>query len=709
MATQSKKKPASGGGRKAATEPRVQDFKQFSGCNFELSPRDWESTYERDNDQTDLMQNYMVLQNNCAIANNNTIETRNNIVELLGAPANKQLNGVSLLVDDFMFAATTDGGLYRRRLPEDGSPTIWYQMTMTDKNGTYDTTITELAYGDNKLIAMTADMDIYTGDISGTTLSNAKFINNPSALTSSNLVARGTLAFSTSMTETNCYRVGLAYTYVNKYGPTAVSGQLVVYCNTPVSEWHSGCYLQLTGTAPTNYDILALELYYVVDNASELQFATRYDFPSQDGGSYTFNWIGYLTDVSSWPMANLTAPTTNYTRGVPASRCTMIDGRFYFWGGEQPERLYIGGNPGNLFSISSGTGGGYVDVEPGSGLRIRVVTKYKTQSGNSIVTMLTDSANSTKEQRFNLVENSIALSSEQSMKSWQAEQVAGAVGCKSYDGGLVCEDGIYAVSRYGLALTTLTMDYNSQIRTNYVSDPVKPAFTNAYGYALTNAHLLDADGILYCAFGSGRDEVDNVLFCYDIDKKAWYTYTIEVEDPILNLIHVDSDQHREGIGIVTKSMIYMLPTTFNDGPTDEATFPFLLESGMIGTTQPLQNWHHVTQLEFNFDYFIGDAVIEIVCIDQFGRKVITKKHMHYHRTQYNLTEFVRVDLKVESYKIRIKGKAKFRLVHFMTKLFAMSSRQGIVYGFDRRQSLHSLGDIQPYFKCYNDVRDAIFV
>jgi hypothetical protein len=219
--------------------------------------------------------------------------------------------------------------------------------------------------------------------------------------------------------------------------------------------------------------------------------------------------------TSMWPTANLVAPTENYTKGAPSRKGVVIDGRMYFWGdGINPQRLYIGGNPGNLLSVSPGTGGGFVDVEPGSGVEIRHVCKYKTQSGSSIVTMLCDSEHSRSEQRFNLVENSISLSNEQSMKSWQAEQVSGAVGCKSYDGAIVCQDGLYAVNRYGLALTTMTMEYNSQIRTTYVSDAIKCVFTDdSMNDRLRKAVIIECDGVIYMACGKDGNELDSLLFC----------------------------------------------------------------------------------------------------------------------------------------------------------------------------------------------------
>ena len=37
----SSKQRSQGGGRKANSEPRLQVFKEFGGCNFELSPREF--------------------------------------------------------------------------------------------------------------------------------------------------------------------------------------------------------------------------------------------------------------------------------------------------------------------------------------------------------------------------------------------------------------------------------------------------------------------------------------------------------------------------------------------------------------------------------------------------------------------------------------------------------------------------------------------
>lgn len=706
------KKRAQGGGRTPNSEPRQQVFKEFGGCNFQLSPRDFTLGKEVHEEQSDLMLNYVVVQNNASIADNKTIETRNNIVKLFDAPEGKEFTKASILINGNLFMGLDDGSLVYGEL---GSNT-WTNVLFTGMVYAYHHW-TSFAYVDDQIVGLTEENKIWFGNLNdgepryNMSVSSIVKVNPPQAFTSQNFRARGSLRIDTRATEpTDAYpfRISVKACYVNKCGPTECGPEFTFYASAPLDEWHSGQYVSISGSTGTEIGVEAIEFFYNVGNSQSYQFAGRFDFPTRNGGSWVFDWLGYLDETSMWPIANLVAPTENYTEGPDAKHITCIDGRVYFWGGdEKPERLWIGGNAGNIFSVSPGTGGGYVDVEPGTGQEIRVVTKYKTQSGNSIVTMLCDSKNSSREQRYNLVENSITISNEQSMKAWQAEQVAGAVGCKSFRGGIVCEDGLYSVSRYGLALTTMTMEYNSQIRANYVSGPVRPAFTNPLGTALKDAILLECDGVIYLAFGAPDQTIDNLLFCYDIDLKAWWTITLDVDEPIIDMLHIDYEGHREGIGIVTAHHVYMLPLTQDDQLDDDPTFETVIQTGELSTAQPQQNWIYLSQLEFRFDYFVGDLNIYLVGIDQFGRKIMTRKRIMRSDPEFDMAEFMRVDLRLQSYQIRIEGTARFRLTHFIAKLYTMPSRLGLVWGFDDSQSYRYKGDIHPTFEDYNDIKRAI--
>lgn len=697
------KKPAAGGGRTANSEPRIQTFTQFGGCNFQLSPRDFQ--YDTgENDQSDLMMNFMVVQNNCRLTENKTFETRQNIEELFEAPAGEELTDICALVQDELYVATKSKKVVYGKLGE----TLSGRVDVRDVDGEEkDGTWTFLGYADDQLVGMTKGRQLWTAPLGTHSLENAKTVPTPPALAYSDVKAGGSLKISPSITADCPFRITLRYTHLNKYGPTLPSPALVLFASKPTTEWSGSAYLTISKTAPSGYGIVAVELYYTEDEYQDPAFLARVDLASRDGGQWTYNWTGYLFDTSMWTIANLSMPTENYTPGVPASKMTQQDGRLYFWGGDPEYRLWIGGNPGNLFSVSTGVGGGFCDVEPGTGQTIRVVSKYKTQSGNAIITVMCDNPNSTKEYRHNLLENNITLSNEQSTKGWQTEKISNTVGCKSYYGAGVWGDGLYAVSRYGLALTTMTMEYNSQIRVQYVSGPIEPAFVQKYGNQLAGSVLLCANDVIYMTFGAPDGTMDNVVFCYDINLKAWWTYSLDVDEPILNMIHIDHQDHREGIGIVTPKHVYLLPTTQLAMPDVLPTFDVLIETGELGNVQPLQNMLHLTQMEFRFDWFIGDLEVQLIGIDQFGRKITTTKRIRHDEVQHNLTEYMRVDMKLESYKMVFKGRASFRMTHWMAKTYPMSNRNGIVWGFDSAQGHHSSNDIHRYFKDYNDVRLAV--
>lgn len=133
----------------------------------------------------------------------------------------------------------------------------------------------------------------------------------------------------------------------------------------------------------------------------------------------------------------------------------------------------------------------------------------------------------------------------------------------------------------------------------------------------------------------------------------------------------------------------------------------LVQTGNLSTTQPQQNWFYLSQIEFCFDYIYGDMKVEIECIDQFGRKIETVKTFHHPEPSFGVSEFMRIDLRMRSYRMRITGKCRFRMTHWISKLYTMSSKQGLVWGFDDRQGFRDNGDIHPTFKSYNDIRRAI--
>lgn len=748
MAKQSSsKKKSSGGGRPRNSEPQAQVFKQFTGMNIQENQADFDPDGV-DHDQSDLQMTYMEIQNNVTVTPMKTLETVNKTIEnFLVPPTGTEFTGPIVNVGAYIYAAvskednTTGAVTYEIHKASVLKPTEWTQINVKNaapKLGDLpsETEWTWIGLVGGYIVALTHSNNIFISEYKDNTsieeLSFYPQIESPkeNKLTIYGdpwvykrqyaLYPRGSLKIKevTSAEEAPPddmqYRIGITYTLCNVFGPTEAAPIKYYWVNKPTTEWSSSCYLAIDHWADKDEGFNAMEFYYVEGEAQDPAFFYRLEFDLYgEDPRMSFHWDGYNTNIDMWTIANLSVPTKNYTAGVEAGYATSIDGRVYFWGNRKtPDRLYIGGNPGNELSVSTGTGGGFVDCDPGQGNRIKVVVKYKTQSGNNIVTMLCDNPNSQKEYRYNLVENNVSLSSEQSVKGWQAEHVSGAVGCKSPYGAVVAADGLYAVSRFGLALTTLTMEYNSQIRAQYVSDAIEPVFTDQIGYEFTDAVLIEMNDKLYLVFGRksfgdlGESYLEGIIFCYDIDGKAWWTMTMQNEDPIMSIVPLDYEAAREGLLCMTKNYASFIPLTKPDKPEDEPV-DFFMQSGCIGTAQPLNGLQNLVQLEFRFDYFCGSMTITLVGIDQLGRKVTTTKHINHEKPVYNLAEYMRVDLKLESYTLSFKGKARFRMTHFIAKTFNLTNKRGIVWGFDSSQGLHKNNDIRVYIKDYNDLKKAI--
>lgn len=730
---QSSKQRSSGGGRKKNSEPQVQTFKQFTGMNIQENQADFDPSGV-DHEQSDLQMTYMEIQNNVAVTPLKALETVNaSIDRFMVPPAGRKFSGPFLNWSAFVYAATTDGELWYTQA---ANPKNWNQMTYINKTPGLGALPSRHVWSwigvvGGYFVALTDDQNIFISEwkdgypvkqleyhpqIPSPTENKLAIYGDPWVYGRQYaLYPRGTLKIKevTGYEETPPddmqYRIGITYTLCNVFGPTEAAPIKYYWVNHPTTEWSSLCYLAIDHYAKASEGFDAMEFYYVEGEAQDPAFFYRLEFNlGSDDPRSSFHWTGYNTNTDMWSVANLSVPTKNYTAGVEASYATSIDGRVYFWGNmEHKDRLYIGGNPGNELSVSTGVGGGFADCDPGQGNRIRVCAKYKTQSGNNIVTLLCDNANSQREYRYNLVENNVSLSTEQSVKGWQTEHVSGAVGCKSPYGATVAADGLYAVSRFGLALTTLTMEYNSQIRAQYVSDAIEPVFLDQVGLDFEDAVLYEINDTLYLVFGESKSKnLEGVIFCYDINGKTWWTQTVDTDEPIINMIPLDFEQVREGLLVITETHVDFLPLTKPDKPDDKQV-DFYIQSGMIGTTQPLGGLQNLVQFEFRFDYFCGDMTIELVGIDQLGRNVTTTKRIHHDKPVWNWAEYMRIDLKLESYTLSFKGHARFRMTHFMGKTFNLTQKRGIVWGFDSSQGHHTANDIRVYIKDYNDLKRAI--
>lgn len=777
-----------------SSEPRVINYRGWKGVNFVDAPLTWEPLETGVNKfrQTDLPANYLMVQNNLDTTDTLGLETRRDSIDIGDAPSGWKFTGVSCVYKHWLFCAVRNSDasgnssfnehVVQRDLKA-ASTTTWETIALkiSGVSGTPSNyAIEEIGFfegnmvatlrhytnngvADNGVLALakvetTADdasititgMNWNTGkDTPGEGYDNT-LVDTPSISDPADapvLVAKGQ-ASDTSSTTKAPIRVSVCFSYTNRLGSTMVNENEVAMIYTELSPalWTTKKYLQIHSDGPDTNIVPGSSISGIDFYAREMEnidwvFVGHIDVKPQAGGvSWSYNWYGNMTDISQWLNSQLMIPSENTTRGPDASHFSCHDSRIYYWGmPSKPYRLWIGGNPGAEFSIARGLGGAWVDIEPGSGYDVMGTAKWKTTSGANIVTIMCGNRNTTKVKRFNLVETNLTFTNEVAYKSYMYEEVSNVVGCNSRWGYGVFSDGLYSLSRYGLMLTTMAMEYNSQMKNQSMSDVIQPIFTDRIGTRLRDGRMVCIDNIIYIALSeddstdpySDTPSLDNVILCYDMDLQAWYTWTHDETlvngttdpDKILHILAVDSDEYIEGLGVITESQVRLYPVTGTQDAVKPA-FQVLMETGELIPRMPKQATTWIEQFEFRFDYFVGDpddpATILIEGVDYYGRQFTIEKRLNiksrgYHGVypgeQRDYVEWVRVNKYCESLRIRIKGRARFRLTHIICKMYQQADTIGTPYGYDAMDTYRNRhqGDtkIHHYINDYNNLRRAV--
>lgn len=553
-------------------------------------------------------------------------------------------------------------------------------------------------------------------------------------------------------------QVSWFYSLTNRFGATEPSnydhnqGATFSYFNIGPSQWTNQDYVTISGTITqqnleaANGQPIGVDIYMIMNEATEPIFVGHADVVENEDEEthvvtavWSYDFYGAMADLNEWSSASMSVPEDNTTGGVPAEYVAEIDGRFYFWGDpERPYRLYIGGNAGNELSLALGVGGAYIDIEPGSGTEIKLVEKYKTQGGSSIVTILCSNVNGRKQSRYNLIETNITITSDLSIAGYMAEEISNVLGTTSRHGGGAWSDGLYYITRNGLYVTTMVMEYNTQLRSSLVSEPISPVFQEQSGTDISNSYLVCINDVIYMATCANNElsidineqvakdisEYNSFIWCYDTGLKVWYTLqpTIRIGGPMVpdghgnytqsrtpqallacglfNLDHEESMYY--GLGVIDADYgCYAVPLLSNQETfqlTEDNPQPVTFMTAELGTSNPNTQWQWLCQLEFNFDYFFGLAEITVEGVDYYGRRMTIKKRVTPTTTSNGdamltaLPVHIRVDTLVRYYHITISGIAMFRLTSIVARTYTQSKKMGLVYGFDASHTYPSRFD-----------------
>lgn len=554
----------------------------------------------------------------------------------------------------------------------------------------------------------------------------AKFIPNPRADVSDIEfdTERSTCKKLEANDQNAVIRYHVTFSVVNNFGTTLCQEKRCVFYTDVVPEEMTSqkaivLKVHLTDAINRKYldSVQGIDLYYAIDDFVEMSFMGHIDVDPKnipEDGIYSFTWLGGMQDVSVWQDNSMYEPTENSTAGVDAEYFSAFDGRLYFWGGSNKQRLYIGGIAGHELSVARGYGGAWIDVDAGSTSEIMNCHRFKTQGGAACITVLCNNTNSTQTKRYNIVETTTTLTNELTTKSFFAEEVSNVIGCVSHYGSGTWSDGLYSLGRYGLTITTSTMEYNTQLKSQSVSDAIKPLFTDLPAEKLKDARVFCLDEVIYISFANEDDYLDNVILCYDIGLKAWYTFSIDelfhTDEHIRDFVAVDSVLGDEGIGVLTDKRIMFIPLTGKRDTLAEMDRVCIETHSLAGRIPPSATIF-LCQAEFRFDWFVGDIEISIEGVDYYGRPFSCKKRVNHTAIEYKLPVYIRIDRMVETYRVRIVGNAQFRLTHVLFKAFTQSNKIDVVYGFDTHNwhttHHHGREDQHHTVRDYNNLFRAI--
>ena len=781
-----------------SSEPRLISFKGWQGVNFVDSPLTWNplesysKTGSESSRQTDLPTNYLMVQNNLNTTETLGVETRMDSLVVGNAPSNYDFTGVSSIYKHWVFlvARSTDTTWHETIFYKDllDNSETWTELALKVGSNVSPTgyEVCEIGFFEGNIVATIRDHNVtpdagllalaavstdeadMTISISGVNWANQSqplantIVDTPkiSPVTDrpgvSPVITATGMNQGDSLTNNTPIRVQVKYCYTNRLGSTLCQADVNCaqkYVEYSPALWTTERYVTITPAANETVDVTsATGIDFYARDTENLDWVFIGHINTTPTAimnkSWKYVWYGNMTDISQWTTSQLMVPTDNTTHGPDATHFDSHDSRMYFWGmPSKPYRLWVGGNPGSEFSIARGLGGAWVDIEPGSGYDVMGTAKWKTVSGANIVTIMCGNKNTTKIKRFNLVETNLTLTNEVAYKSYMYEEVSNVVGCNSRWGYGVYTDGLYALNRYGLMLTTMAMEYNSQMKNQKMSSAIDPIFTERIGKRLRDGRMVCINDVIYIALSEDPEDesdepigLDNVILCYDIGLKAWYTWThdesFDTPDPdhVLHIFAIDSDEFIEGLGAVTKKQVRLYPTTGTQRVC-VPEFNVLMETGELSPRQPLQAFWYLQQLELRFDYFVGDpddpATVLIEGVDYYGRffsieKKLNIKSRHWQDVNDNglpdtgdpieqraYVEYIRIDKIVESFRIRLQGHARFRLTHINAKMYQQADTIGTPYGFDandsyrNRRNFSKQHKIHHYIDDYNNLRRAV--
>lgn len=305
------------------------------------------------------------------------------------------------------------------------------------------------------------------------------------------------------------YAVFYRVTAVNEVGETIASAEATTTVNTPRSQWRT------TDTISQYVDL----------DWADVPNADRYniyfsDMSNDEAYIDSVSTSAYRDDAHTTPNIAVAYPQDGTTGGPVVSTLANSDNRLWATGDPvNPYRVYWGGVGRNINAFSPYFGGGYIDINKGSGEIPVSVRSYRDGRGEPVNVVFTTTASGEGSQ-YQLSLSSLTVGSISFIVP-QTARVVGSFGTSAAKAIVEAKNNLFFPSTQGFFTTGAKPDLLNVLSTDEVSLAIRPdvrGISNKYSDMIAGCYF--DNRIFWCVPASNTTE-NNEIWILDLELKTW--------------------------------------------------------------------------------------------------------------------------------------------------------------------------------------------
>lgn len=305
------------------------------------------------------------------------------------------------------------------------------------------------------------------------------------------------------------YAVYYRVTAVNEVGETIASNEQTTTVNVPRGQWRT------TDT---------IEQYVDLDWA-DVPGAVRYNiyFSDQSNDECYIDSVStssYRDDAHTTPNVAVAYPEDDTTGGPVVAALASSDNRLWATGDpDHPYRVYWTGVGRNINAFSPYFGGGYIDINKGSGEIPVSVRSYRDGRGEPVNVVFTTTVSGDGSQ-YQLALTSITIGTTSFIVP-QVARVVGSFGTSAAGSIVEAKNNLFFPSTKGFFTTGAKPDLLNVLSTDEVSLAIRPdvrGISNKFSRCIVGEYF---DNRIFWSVPASNSETNSEIWILDLELKAW--------------------------------------------------------------------------------------------------------------------------------------------------------------------------------------------